>query len=361
MVRRTTIGVIVASPQDVLSERQVVQDTITSINSDRLLGDEVRLDPWILATDSHPGIGEDAQAVVNSQEPTDYQIFIGLWGERLGSTTTRGLSGSEEEFRRALQRFRQHPTSVAVLLYFGNRLVRFQDLDCYQGMLLRRFQLLAGQLGVLWRAYTDTDELRKRLHGDIVHAARNLMSAGSAPILADLPERTPHVYALPAWRASRDVFPQGASYIEVPLEDKQYSSYSLSGIFSSPSEYFRFGFKALLSTVDVPFADTTVKAPSREFLIHIGKNKSSDSLFVTRYRNGVRMESDRSLFDYRPTQRLAIRVECRRDSKLELFVNDELVDGHFLGERLRRRLLIVAWGDQDPFETHFSDMSLGLR
>lgn len=65
-----------------------------------------------------PGVGPDAQAVINNQVGEDYDIYIGILGHRLGTQTPRAGSGTEEEFERAYQRWRNVPDTVRILFYF---------------------------------------------------------------------------------------------------------------------------------------------------------------------------------------------------------------------------------------------------
>jgi hypothetical protein len=66
-------------------------------------------------THVHPDLGLDAQKVVNDQIG-DYDIFVGVMWKRLGTQTTTAGSGTEEEFRRAYERWQKE--SLPVLFYF---------------------------------------------------------------------------------------------------------------------------------------------------------------------------------------------------------------------------------------------------
>jgi len=64
----------------------------------------------------HPGLGRDAQEVVNQQVP-DYDIFIGILWKRMGTPTAVARSGTEEEFRRAYEIWQKN-RKLPVLFYF---------------------------------------------------------------------------------------------------------------------------------------------------------------------------------------------------------------------------------------------------
>jgi hypothetical protein len=66
-------------------------------------------------THVHPGLGVDAQKVVNEQTE-DYDIFVGVMWKRMGTPTTTAGSGTEEEFQRAYKKWQMQ--SLPVLFYF---------------------------------------------------------------------------------------------------------------------------------------------------------------------------------------------------------------------------------------------------
>ena len=83
------LGVLVASPSDVLAERTRLEEVIHELNAtwSRSLG--IRLDLIRWETHAYPALGEDAQAVINTQVPDDYDIFVGIMWHRFGTPTGR--------------------------------------------------------------------------------------------------------------------------------------------------------------------------------------------------------------------------------------------------------------------------------
>jgi len=79
------------------------------------------------------GVGPDAQAVINNQVGEDYDIYIFILGHHFGTQTPRAGSGTEEEFERAYQRWRNVPDTVRILFYFKSASdVPLQELDLAQ-------------------------------------------------------------------------------------------------------------------------------------------------------------------------------------------------------------------------------------
>jgi Domain of unknown function (DUF4062) len=113
------VRIFVASPGDVHSERDQLFKVINELNlTISALAPEkgivLELVRW--ETHVHPGIGADPQKVINLQID-DYDIFVGVMWKRMGTPTTTSQSGTEEEFQRAYEKWRED-NSFPVLFYF---------------------------------------------------------------------------------------------------------------------------------------------------------------------------------------------------------------------------------------------------
>ena len=98
----TTLHVLFASPNDVSNERDVVNEVIDDLNVS-LRGSNIRVELLRWETHSRPGLGSDAQEVINRQLGDEYDILIGVMWTRFGSPTKRAGSGTEEEFNLAFR------------------------------------------------------------------------------------------------------------------------------------------------------------------------------------------------------------------------------------------------------------------
>src|SRR6266566_6950045 len=126
------LTIFVSCPQDLPPERSVLESVIDELN--QKLRDshsvEFRTMGWGSLV---PGVGPDAQAVINNQVGEDYDIYIGILGHRFGTQTPRAGSGTEEEFERAYQRWRNVPDTVRILFYFKSASdAPLQELDLAQ-------------------------------------------------------------------------------------------------------------------------------------------------------------------------------------------------------------------------------------
>jgi hypothetical protein len=116
---RNQVRVFIASPGDVAAERDQLSKVVGEINlTISAIAPEkgiiLELIRW--ETHVHPGMGVDAQDVVN-QQITEYDIFVGIMWKRFGTPTERAESGTEEEFLKAYSSWQEHKR-LPVLFYF---------------------------------------------------------------------------------------------------------------------------------------------------------------------------------------------------------------------------------------------------
>lgn len=144
------LSVFVASPDDVEAERGKLEDVIRELNVawSRELG--IRLDLVRWETHAYPGMGADAQDVINDQIPDDYDIFVGIMWCRYGTPTGRAGSGTVEEFDRAKTRHDREPNSVQLMAYFKDEPVPPSQLDPEQLLKVNAFRDSLGDEGALY-------------------------------------------------------------------------------------------------------------------------------------------------------------------------------------------------------------------
>jgi len=113
---RTKVRIFVASPIDVLDERNRLTHVVEQLN--RGLADQLRLTIELLRWETHvtPDIGRPQSVVFDQLPPAEWDIFIGILWMRFGSDTGEidpdtkqpYRSGTEEEFKAA---YRERYTS----------------------------------------------------------------------------------------------------------------------------------------------------------------------------------------------------------------------------------------------------------
>lgn len=157
----SVLTVFLASPGDVSEERGRVEEVFGEWNRtwSRNLGVRLELIRW--EEDAYPGVGIDAQDVINSQIPDNYDLFIGLMWSRFGTPTARAASGTAEEFQRALARYRTSPDDLNIFFYFKDTPIPPSKLDPAQLLQIQQFKASLGKEGLLYWDFTDPDHFEK--------------------------------------------------------------------------------------------------------------------------------------------------------------------------------------------------------
>ena len=166
-----TIVVLAASPSDLEPERTQLEEVIRELNLSwaRSLGFRLELVRW--ETHGFPGVGDDPQDVLNRELPNDPDIFIGLMWARYGTATGRTGSGTEEEFNRALARYRRDPDSVRIMFYFKDAPLAPSDIDPDQLHKVARFRESLGAEGTLYWTFRTLENFEQLLR---THLSRQL-------------------------------------------------------------------------------------------------------------------------------------------------------------------------------------------
>ena len=160
------VSAFVASPSDVDAERKALSRIVEEINltTGSLIGLQLEIVKW--ETHTHPSVGVDAQAVINEQIGSDFDIFIGILWSRVGTATGRAVSGTIEEFERAYERLQSNPGSVEIMMYFKDEPLAPSQIDPEQFVKLNDFKTRIKSLGVLYRPFSNTNEFehQARIH-----------------------------------------------------------------------------------------------------------------------------------------------------------------------------------------------------
>lgn len=160
------ITVFVSSPGDVGDERTMLEEVVRELNITWSRESGIRFDLVRWETHAYPGIGEDAQAVINEQIPDDYDVFVGIMWCRYGTATGRSGSGTVEEFDRAKARYYSDPTSVRLMIYFKDEALPPSRVDPTQLTRVNDFRRSLGEEGLLYWNFTSQDQFKHlvRLH-----------------------------------------------------------------------------------------------------------------------------------------------------------------------------------------------------
>jgi hypothetical protein len=172
----TSLQVMVAYPDDVAEERDVLGDVIDELNLtwSHTLGLQLELVDW--KTHSWPNFGSDAQAIINEEIGDDYDIFIGIMWTRFGEPTPRAQSGTAEEFDRALRRFKDWPDQLRIMFYFKSAgPTSLSDLDPEQLTLIRELKTRVDAEGGLYSEFANTNQFKSQVR---MHLSKQVQEWG---------------------------------------------------------------------------------------------------------------------------------------------------------------------------------------
>jgi hypothetical protein len=139
----TTLEVFVSCPSDLMEERKLLEEVVAEFNQISSIDNNFQLQLLAWDTHTHPGLGDDAQDVINKQIGDRYDIFIGMMWGRFGSPTSRSDSGTQEEFERAFARYKSTNGAVQIMFYFKDAPIPPSQIEPRQ---LERVQLFKQQL-----------------------------------------------------------------------------------------------------------------------------------------------------------------------------------------------------------------------
>jgi hypothetical protein len=157
------LRVFVASPSDVVQERNRLEAIVDEINKTIGSNSGTQLELVKRETDVVPGVGAYPQDVINQQIGDDIDIFIGILWTRFGSPTAVAHSGTEEEFNRAYEKHTMNPGSIRIMFYFNETPTNPYEIDSEQFELIKEFRNNLGGKNILWDTYRDMPEFEKKL------------------------------------------------------------------------------------------------------------------------------------------------------------------------------------------------------
>ena len=174
----TVFRIFVASPSDLDEERMLLEEVIRELNLTwpHTLGVSLELIKW--ETHVIPGAGNYPQEVINKQLPTDYDIFLGMFWSRIGTTTPHSQSGTIEEFESAYQRWQQNPKSIRLMIYFKTTPLSPDNIDTDQLRLLKEFRNSLSEKGILYDTFKGGEEFSQLLRVHLSRQVQELLKPG---------------------------------------------------------------------------------------------------------------------------------------------------------------------------------------
>lgn len=164
------LKIFLASPGDVSTERRYVVEVVEEVN--RLVAGNKGIILEVVRSEKNifPGYGKDGQAILNEQiaQMKEYELFIGIMWNRIGTKTPRAKSGTVEEFGRAVSVLRRKG-KPQVWFYFRQsaaHLTTKEELQQRAEVLEFRAKFQRGK--GLFRDYTTPSDFRDQLRSQLI-------------------------------------------------------------------------------------------------------------------------------------------------------------------------------------------------
>jgi DNA-binding CsgD family transcriptional regulator len=179
------LKVLLASPDDTLTERDVIEKTLQNWNGDHGESSGVIFLPVRWDNDAEPNVpGRDVQSVINAQLLDDVDLVFGVFHARLGYAMPRAASDTAEEILRSRR------GGKPVHLYFCERDIPRND-DRDQLAALDSFKEQLHHQGLLSR-FRELPELADKVRRALDQDVRSWRSGGPAsPTRSTSPQFVP--------------------------------------------------------------------------------------------------------------------------------------------------------------------------
>lgn len=161
--------VLIASPSDVIDEREIAVKTIQEWNDLNSAERQIVLLPLRWETHTAPEYGKRPQEVINRQIVDHCDLLIGIFWTRIGSPTGVKESGTLEEIDRVAS------SGKPVMLYFSKAKKDPDDIDTEQLLMLRDFKSKTYPKALV-EHYSTQVEFRDKLAKQIEMQLRNLLN-----------------------------------------------------------------------------------------------------------------------------------------------------------------------------------------
>ncbi len=152
------IEVMIASPSDVLRERQIAREVVNQWNIIHSKDKQAVLLPVMWETHASPTMGQRAQEIINKEVLENCDLLIGIFWTRIGTPTGSSKSGTVEEIQRHIQ------AGKPAMLYFSEAPVIPDSVDPEQYRQLKDFKKECEQKGLIETFESAQDFEKKFTH-----------------------------------------------------------------------------------------------------------------------------------------------------------------------------------------------------
>jgi hypothetical protein len=165
--RADTYHVMIASPSDLVEERQTATEAINEWNALHAAAESIVLLPVKWETHATPQTAIRPQEAINNQLVQESDIVIGLFWTRIGTSTGVAESGTVEEIDQFVA------AGKPTLLYFSSRPIDPEKIDLKQHKKLVTFKKATYEKALVGK-FSAPNELHQKLLGDLLRLVRGL-------------------------------------------------------------------------------------------------------------------------------------------------------------------------------------------
>jgi hypothetical protein len=150
-------NVMIASPSDVPSERNIVREVVYEWNAVHSQSRKIVLLPIGWETHSSPEMGSRAQSILNDQILNKCDLLVGIFWTRIGTETGEYISGTVEEIERHVA------SGKPAMLYFYAKPVEEGSVDKEQYSKLKKFRESC-QKNCLYATYDNHSDFKEKFY-----------------------------------------------------------------------------------------------------------------------------------------------------------------------------------------------------
>ncbi|MBD8075467.1 hypothetical protein [Bacillus thuringiensis] len=179
--------VLIASPSDVLEERNLIPFLIHEWNTQFAVFYKTVFLPVKWETHTIPDMGGRPQELINNQIVSDSDILIGVFWSKLGTDTGVAISGTVEEIEEFLK------DSKKVMLYFSNKDIPRNAIDFEQLKKVDDFKAKCQSQG-LYHNYDDLEQFKLLLSKHLTMYAQQNVSTHQQALTKDINKLTISIF-----------------------------------------------------------------------------------------------------------------------------------------------------------------------
>ena len=150
-------NVMIASPGDVASERNIIREVIYEWNAVHSKIRKIVLLPVGWESHSSPEMGKRAQEIINDQILDKCDLLVGVFWTRIGTSTGDYLSGTVEEIEKHMN------AGKPTMLYFSGQPAHLDSVDPEQYEKLKEFKTSCQKRG-LYETYDSHAEFKEKFY-----------------------------------------------------------------------------------------------------------------------------------------------------------------------------------------------------